>query len=217
MIAPDDPRHGLPRGYFAGCREACCRRARTRYEKGSRLDRHRGHSRAIPALGYQRRIQALARMGWSFQDIADEAGWGHRNRVRYIVVGQKGKPTRYLERATAKTIGEVFERLCMKVPDGPYAGRTRTWAASKGWAPPLAWDDIDDPDARPRGGVIAHRKTDVDPVAVDRAVAGHPVTLTRDERFEVVARLRATGMSLRQIEERTVITKVERYVVREAS
>lgn len=217
MIAPDDPRHGLPRGYFAGCREACCRKARSRYEKGSRLDRLSGRGRAIPALGYQRRIQALARMGWSFQDIADEAGWGHRNRVRYIVVGQKGKPTRYLERATARVIGEVFERLCMKVPDGPYAGRTRAWAEGKGWAPPLAWDDIDDPNARPHGTAHKRHLTDLDPVAVERAMAGDRIDLTKAERLEVVARLRAMGRSHGWIEQHTVITKPERYIVREAS
>lgn len=221
-MTPDDPRHGTPRGHYAGCREACCRAARCRYEKAGRLDRLRG-GRAIPALGYQRRIKALMALGWSYQALADAAGWAHRNHVRRVVEGQKGKPTRYLERATASTIGEVFERLCMTVPQGPYAKRTRMLAARKGYLPPLAWDDIDDPNERP-AKVYSHAKRvdrdHVDPIVIERVLAGDRQPMTTKERREVVARARALGWSEETIYARTGIAKATdaaRYGEREAS
>ena len=36
-------------------------------------------------------------------------------------------------------------------PDGPRADRARHTARINGWPPPLAWDDIDDPDETPTG------------------------------------------------------------------
>ena len=196
MIATDDPRHGQTRGYHAGCRERCCLDAMARDEKGARLDRLRG-GRAIPALGYQRRIKALMRLGWSYQDIADAAGWPHRNYVRRIVVGQKGKPTRWIERATARTIGEVYERLCMTIPQGPYANRTRLLAERKGYAPPLAWDDIDH-DPAPRGQ-YAHN-TDPDPVVIERILAGdRHIKATKAERHEVIRRWQSSINALERL------------------
>lgn len=44
--------------------------------------------------------------------------------------------------------------------------------------------------------------TYIDEIAVERAMHGEPVRLTRAERLEVVARLTARGYSLNQIAER---------------
>lgn len=151
MITPDDPRHGTTRGFHAECRKPCCRTAYARYEKAGRLARLHGGV-IVPALGYQRRIQALMRLGWTATDIAREAGWGHRNYVYRVVKGQKGRPCRYLLRDTAATLSTVYERLAMRLPDmTPQRARTQALAERNGWPPPLAWDDIDDPDEEPRG------------------------------------------------------------------
>ena len=147
----DDPRHGTTRGYHAGCREKCCLKARSRYEKEGRLARLNG-GRAVPALGYQRRIQALMRLGWTSQAIADAGGWSNRNHVLRVLKGQKGKPTRYLQRPTAERIEAVYERLSMRLPEpSPTVNRCVRLAERNGWPPPLAWDDIDDPNEQPRG------------------------------------------------------------------
>lgn len=38
-IAADDPRHGHERGYAAGCRQECCRRAHTLYTRAKKAER----------------------------------------------------------------------------------------------------------------------------------------------------------------------------------
>jgi hypothetical protein len=123
-----------------------------RYEKGTKYRRAHGIVWAIPPLGAQRRIQALMALGWTGQDIADAAGFSHRNRVRQILVGQKGKPCRWIERRTDAVIRSVYEELSMLVPPmSAVHARTRTMSRRKGWAVPLAWDDIDDPSEQPKG------------------------------------------------------------------
>lgn len=150
-MKPDDPRHGTTRGYHAGCHDICCRAAMARYEKAGRLARLNG-GRAVPAIGTQRRIQALMRLGWTSTDIATEAGWQHRNGVLRILNGQKGRPTRWVERKTADTIAAIYARLSMQTPEmTPTRARTRARAERLGYAPPLAWDDIDNPDEQPQG------------------------------------------------------------------
>jgi hypothetical protein len=177
-----------------------------RYMKLYRLGRNHKY---IDPTGTVRRIRALYALGWSGSEI------GKR-------IGRSEEWTRHIESRTAVstktalTVADLYERLCMTIPDSPYAERVRDMARARGCLPPLAWDNIDDPNERPR--VVAQRytpSTDLDPIAVERAMAGDRVRLTRAERFEVVTRLRRQGVSFLEIEARTVITKPERYIVRE--
>lgn len=148
-MTPDDPRHGTTRGWHQGCKCDPCRTARARYEKLTRWHRHNGIPRAIPALGAQRRIQALMALGWTSEDIRIAAGWHHRNAVLRILSGQNGRPCTWIERHTHKTVCDVFDQLCMTVPELTwYRKRSRTLALGKGYVVPLAWDDIDN-DAAP--------------------------------------------------------------------
>jgi hypothetical protein len=196
-----DPRHGTTAGYHAGCRQPCCRRAIAAYEKRGRLARLRG-GRAVPAIGAQRRLQALMRLGWSSQRIAIEAGQAHRNHVLRILNGQKGKPTNWLQRDTDQWVRDVYDRLCMTVPDDGYAARTRAFAERQGWAPPLAWDDIDN-DAAPVGKVRhGGFKDSVDEAMIDRVLRGgeRPRKLTKAEAREVYRRALANGMTTYEIQ-----------------
>ena len=155
-MTPDDPRHGSTRGYSAGCREACCKRAHALDVKLSRLRKVEGRPRAIPVQGTQRRIQALMAMGWTSQDIADAAGLCHRAKVTSILNGQKGRPAVWVTQSTRDRIAAVYDTLSMRLPDMTRGRqRTRTIAARKGYAPPLAWDDIDT-DPAPMG--VRHRE-----------------------------------------------------------
>lgn len=103
----------------------------------------------ISVIGSQRRIQALARMGWSAEMLAARVGCDRR-RLAALTSGQQTKVTvRW-----ARRIDELFNEL----QDVPGPGRKAArFAELKGWAPPIAWDDdtIDDPNAKPQHD--AHR------------------------------------------------------------
>lgn len=184
-IGSDDPRHGTTAGFHAGCHEPCCRAAINRYEKLTKHRQHVGIAWAIPALGVQRRIQALMSLGWTSTDIASECGLSNRNGVLRILHGQKGKPCRWVERKTYRRFAEAYERLCMTIPDHtPIRARTRAIAARKGYLPPLVWDDIDT-DPEPRN---VETSSGIDEVKVQRVLDGRPMRCTPAEQAEVVSR-----------------------------
>lgn len=155
-MRPDDPRHGTNAGYLAHMRSerrACedCRRAHVRYEKRRKHDTHRGTPRLIDPTGTQRRIQALVALGWTYGKIGERLGISsggvYRMIVRYGVV----------RRDIAERAAAVYDEMSMTLPptrtrqekrDASYA---RTVARKHGWAPPLAWDNIDDPNEIPKG------------------------------------------------------------------
>lgn len=212
-MTPEDPRHGSTKGYHAGCHQPCCLKAIARYEKAGRLARLNG-GRAVPAIGAQRRLQALMRLGWTSTDIADAAGWSHRNHVFRIIKGQKGKPTTWLEKSTDATVRRVYELLSMSIPDpSPARARTRSLAAKKGYAPPLAWDNIDDID---EGSTVTDDlgHDAVDHAVVERVLAGDMVPTTFAERVEITRRWEARGRSLNELE-RATGWKSDRYTIRE--
>jgi hypothetical protein len=143
-VSDDDPRHGTTRGYAAGCRRACCREARNTDERTRRKRRQvLGIVRSVPASGTQRRIRALMAIGWTSADIATRAGWGTPQAVTELLAVRR---TVFV--ATAATIAAIYDDLCMT--PGP-SEKNRRDAQRKGWPPPLAWDDIDDPDEAPHG------------------------------------------------------------------
>lgn len=143
----------------------------------------------INPAGTVRRIRALAVMGWSSRRVAEEAGV-----PRQTITGMSGR--RGIHRSTADAVADVYDRLSMRRgPDRKAAALAR----NAGWAPPLAWDDdsIDDPTAAP---CTAPCDGDVvDEIAIARAIAGTPTTLTPAERLEVVKALAARGLSDAQI------------------
>jgi hypothetical protein len=94
----------------------------------------------VPALGTHRRIQALARLGWSYEIIGQDVG------ITARAVGNV-LDRRLVHRRTAARIRGVYDRRCMT--PGP-SHITAKRAAAKDWASPLAWDDIDNPHEIPR-------------------------------------------------------------------
>lgn len=152
-MSPDDPRHGTE----AGCREhyrrsttpcAPCLEAHRRANIMRRLYPHK-----VTTLGARRRVQALQAIGYSRDRIAAELGYTSGGALTYIMQADTMLVT------TATRIGNVYDRLSMTVPRGAGPSRARTWARRYGYAPPLAWDDIDT-DLAPSG--IAH--TTVTPI-----------------------------------------------------
>jgi transcriptional regulator with XRE-family HTH domain len=107
---------------------------------------------SVDATGTRRRIQALVAMGWSQSKIAARLGVAPTN----LGTTMSGKQ---VHAATARAVRALYDELWNQPPpedthhDKIAASRARNLARSRGWAPPLAWDDetIDDPRARPHG------------------------------------------------------------------
>lgn len=93
-------------------------------------------------VGFRRRVQALQAAGWPLADIASEAGISSYPVITKAM--RQGHVTRHLWEQMAA----AYERLSMT--PGP-SSLARGRAVSRGFAPPMAWDDIDDPNGLPRG------------------------------------------------------------------
>lgn len=139
---------GLPKTYF----DSLTTKLR---ERGVRQKIGQQHAHAIlnagaptegtiGTLGSTRRVQALAAIGWSLRDLSDHSGLP-RVTIQVIRLAQ----TATIKPATANAIAATFDELCMSPGSSE---RTRQRALEAGWAPPLAWDDIDDPAATPDTG-----------------------------------------------------------------
>lgn len=123
----------------------------TLHTPGGRLD----------PTGTKRRIQALAAIGWPTAWVADDLGWT-RGAVHHILTN------RFVMGETAATIDAVFERLRDTPPDDQgdrnrraTITKTIAWAQRNRWPGPDAWDDIDDPAAKPRTLTRQHKSAEL--------------------------------------------------------
>lgn len=109
-----------------------------------------GGSCYVPATGSRRRIHALEALGWPTRVIADRTGVSRDSLVR-ISTGRVSA----VRAGTASAVEAAYRWMEVRPPtaeESPQASRVRAVAASRGWVPPLAWDDdvdLDDPAARP--------------------------------------------------------------------
>jgi hypothetical protein len=153
----------------------------------------------VPSIVLARRIEALNTLGYS-----------DRDQGRYLGVSCIDNLRRWprCTAATADAVKAMYEDLWLTEATGRFAGRTRSVAARKGYAPPEAWTDstIDDPSAKPWRGVGgAHGEADARDfeIRVERLCDGRPVLgSTVAERREAVRILNGRGMSDRLIGER---------------
>lgn len=98
-------------------------------------------------IGMIRRVRALGRIGYSASTIADELGMA-RDAVKRIARG-----SRHSHFLTRRRIARLYDLWCMAPLDGThdrFVSRTINRATRLGYAPPLAWDNIDR-DAAPQG------------------------------------------------------------------
>ena len=145
-MSPDDPRHGTQAGYQAHIRAGIptCQPCRNAKNRQNQLRLANGGK--VPAVGSRRRIQALHAIGYPRRHIQGEIGMSDSWGALWHVMEAS---TTHVTRATEKKIRDVYDRLCMT--PGP-SSSARIRAQSRGWPPPLAWDDdIDDPAAEPQG------------------------------------------------------------------
>lgn len=140
---------------------------------------------SIGATGTMRRLQALAAIGWTLQDVAD------RTALPFSTLASiRSGVTTAVRVHIAQAIGAVYDQLCMT--PGPSA-RSRAHAVKVGWVSALAWDDIDT-DEHPDTGTPGGRE------------------MTPAELTEHVTRLTRAGLSAAQISDRLGIAR--RTVVR---
>jgi hypothetical protein len=138
---------------------------------------YQGH---IPALGTQRRIQGLQYIGWTLTDIGRVAGGVSNTAIGLILTRETVAPE------TAERIKTVFRHLLAKGNGGSTITTAR--AKARGYASPFAWENIDDPNETPTVVRNPDRR-EMDPIAIDLAVAGEKVELNLREREEVIRRL----------------------------
>lgn len=147
-------------------------------------------------IGIQRRLQALATLGWSSSMLAEEL----QVNAGAISTAQT-KPRQFIRPAFAEAVVRNYDRL-VGTPPTPGAAHVATLVTARarryGWQGPDAWDDIDfdvDPDPLPVDYI--------DEAVVHRILAGHTVPANPAERHEVVRRWTETGRSLNELERQT--------------
>lgn len=94
-------------------------------------------------VGVMRRLQALQAIGWTLREISDRTGISHRH-LGALARGEKGTCV-----ATWESVRDAYEAM-WRGPESPSVRVVRE-SRAKGWAPPMAWDDIDDPQATAAG------------------------------------------------------------------
>lgn len=170
-------------------------------------------SAVIDPTGTVRRIRALQAMGWPLREIGERCGIATQN-LGTIASGGRG-----VYASTAARIAKVYDELSMT--PGP-SNRSRTIARTRGWLPPLAWDDdaIDDPLCQTECEFFhienVHDFThptpptqaapaDLDHIAIERFIAGdlNWQSLSQAERLEAAVRMDRAGVSRNVIAERT--------------
>lgn len=173
--------------YQAGC--PACRAAAARYSSRRRKNAILGRTpRRVPALGAVRRVRALQALGWSQTQIGQAMRCSQDAVSRLAIGGQEWMLQDKFDRTEA-----TYAELSMTAPRGVQARRVRAMARSRGWAPPLAWDDIDDPDEQPIGHLVCTTAGCARDAQPDGRCSGHqrrphaPPSISPQDRAALVA------------------------------
>lgn len=166
----------------------------------------------VGTTGPRRMLQALARMGWSCDELTrrirangNEIG---TNTLHAIRVGKTDRVRAWV----ANAITSLYQDLEM-TPGG--SKQTVSLAIANRWPGPLAWDEdtIGNPDTEPQGVPTSSWQPGViDESRIERRINGdRTVRLHKGETVEVVRRMLAAGHSQTAIQRLTGV-KAERYM-----
>lgn len=106
-----------------------------------------GYRTSVPAFRAERRLQALMAIGYGANDVAARIPGMAPEHLRELCRG--GRTVVYLK--TFKKIDAVYQELYRFPNEALGAKRVKTWARKSKYAPPFAWNDIDDPNDTPEG------------------------------------------------------------------
>lgn len=99
----------------------------------------------VDRTGSQRRLRALVALGWNAKYLSTRLGTS--TATVHKLLYEDGKP---VLASTRNRVHALYEELAMVIPPpSRHRTRSRGIAARRGWLPPLAWDDIDDPNEVP--------------------------------------------------------------------
>ena len=150
------PTQGLPRELCPGdrhgtwnairfhgclCNDALLHRRKVMSDYHKRRYLNGGQPLRVPMHGAIRRRQALAHMGWTEEEL------GKRMGSPTPRVGRVREGITRVDLASHQWWVAAFEKFAFT--RGP-SNRAHSMAVTRGWAPPLAWEDIDDPDEVPQ-------------------------------------------------------------------
>ena len=102
-----------------------------------------GDAVMVPSVGVHRRLQHLALMGWSAGRLAGELGVTQQ-MVSLLMIGK----TRQVHVTTFEKVRVFFSAHWQ---DDGGSTRAKGYARRNGYVPAAAWDDIDNPNERPKG------------------------------------------------------------------
>ena len=184
---------------------------------GSGPDQQADETATPTALGVRRRLRALTARSWSPQALADETGI-----PAPLISSLLGKNPRDLSSDQRLAIARVYDKIWDRDPPARTRDQreacesARSLAASRGWAPPQAWDDaqIDQPDGRPSPDWKPRNRTTrraVDIVEDAQFVRDHGGYRDADNT-QIAMRL---GVSRDQIDQ--AYCRARRYAVRSAT
>ena len=165
-------------------------------------DSSRAANSHVDSTGTRRRLQALIAVGWAQAWLARELHRSPANLRRSMTADT-------VTARTAQLVNDMYERLWDAPPPRQTIAQrnasdtARAHATQHRWLPPLAWDDIDeDPDPDPDQPETSGDDSDLDEIAIERAITGDTrVRLTHAEQIEVVRRMSERGRSIRTIAE----------------
>lgn len=106
----------------------------------------------VSAVGPRRRLQALRRLGWTIAQLAELTRL-HPHTIRAV----SNHRNRTVTPPTAAAVHRAYEDCWDRPPPTRRAEEVRAveqarlHAIEMGWAPAMAWDNIDDPDEAPQG------------------------------------------------------------------
>lgn len=165
----------------------------------------------VNARGTRRRLQALATRGWCMRELARRAGINPSRLERAMQCDRVMVST---HRAISALYDQLWDQDAPAQTRDQRKARTRalTTATERGWAPPLAWDDIDTDDAAAQ---LDTRTDDgyIDEIAVELVLSGGRAKLTLAERIETTRRGTQRGLSLSDLAELldVDVRTIERY------
>lgn len=147
----------------------------------------------VAPLGATRRIQALYAMGWTRESLAP-----HLSDPSVSIAHVARGAYKRMRAERWRIIDDLYQRIHLTQGPSPIA---RHRAIANGYAPPLAFDNIDNPAEEPTCRRYTNPNS-VDPVVVNRILAGYGElarSATKFERAAVIERWTGSESELNAI------------------